>query len=196
MKFAKIALLGLALSLVGPAALASTIYGVLKTDGTGVNGGAAVNAGNLAFIVSPSPGKVIAGTNMAGAVIGSSVSYDPGDSNLNINFTKVSASKPALLLVVGSYKIYLTSVSNIVAGKNGNPGAVGSFTGGGYITKDNGATTTPITVSWLSDTKGNGKVNFVATITAATAPEPASIMLMGTGLLGTAGAMLRRRRTA
>lgn len=195
MRFAKVALFSTVLALA-PAAMASTIYGVIKVDGTGTNGGAAVNASSLAFNASPAPGLVLTGSSMAGVHVGDEVSYDPGDTNKSINFNKVSVSKPALLFVLGDYDIYITSVSNIVVGTNGTHGVPGSFTATGYITDDNGATKTPITVSWVSDTKGAGKVNFVATVNAANAQEPASLALLGTGGLATLGAVVRRRRTA
>jgi hypothetical protein len=37
-------------------------------------------------------------------------------------------------------------------------------------------------------------VDFVATVNATTVPEPGSLMLLGTGLVGSAGMLLRRRR--
>lgn len=197
MKFAHVILFGALLG-AGPAAMADTILGTLTTNSVGTNGGAAVNATNLAFNVSPSPGQVVSGTGTFSTLAsGTSVNYDPGDANTSIKWSTLSPTKPALLLEVGSFKVYITSASDITVGTNGRNGTMGSFNATGYVTDDGGLTTTPIKITWTSSTTGSGKVAFTETITSlgVAAPEPSSIFLLGSGMLTTVGAAVRRRRS-
>ena len=69
----------------------------------------------------------------------------------------------------------------------------GSFTGEGYVT-DTGYAQTPVTFQLTNSGKGAGEKAFTLDILAPT-PEPSSLVLLGTGVMGAAGIFLRRRQT-
>jgi hypothetical protein len=109
-------------------------------------------------------------------------------------------------------KVFITNVDDgamvgtNATGKAGKPGFVpgtaGSFTGEGYITLSDdfaNGTSGPleesdITFQLTNSGTGSGLKPFSVDIVAL-APEPNSLALLGTGIVGLAGMMFRKRRT-
>jgi hypothetical protein len=65
-----------------------------------------------------------------------------------------------------------------------------SFSSGTTVTEDVGLTASELTIAWTDSNTGIANVNFSETSSASPVPEPASLMVLGVGLIGL-GAMRR-----
>jgi hypothetical protein len=141
----------------------TTLTFVPNTVMTGV---ASTLTGSFATLLTPNEmGSITSPINYA--------SYVPNSSAISF-----MNSTDSVLFTLAS----LTEVSN---------GAFGLFTGAGTITTSAaGFNATPGTL--LFTTQGNGVTTFSATANASAVPEPSTLTLLGTGILGVAGVIKRR----
>jgi hypothetical protein len=100
----------------------------------------------------------------------------------------LSASSPTQVFTDGTYSFEATGSYGLTetASDRGSVNLTGYFSGPGYANDYNA------TLSFQENGMGD---NFTEDITAAT-PEPSSLMLLGTGLMSSAGMLLRRRKVA
>ncbi len=197
MSFKKVMLLGTLLAATVPAAMATPIlYGDLSGAGKGIISSTAIKFSNINTVVPKLPkGVVIDGTaGFSNFTFGTPLFYDFFSPN-TFTFASATATTPVLFLTIhqGSniLNLYLTNIDagNVV----GSPFTTGGFTGEGYVT-DTGFAQTPVTFELTNIGKGAGEKAFTFDIVAAT-PEPSSLVLLGTGVMGAAGIFLRRRQT-
>ncbi len=142
---------------------------------------------------------------------GSSLSFNPAtvrvgtSDTLTGSFTTLlSADERGVITSPIDYAAYVPDSAAIVFGQKGDRvtftlasiseqmvGSFALFTGKGVISTDvAGYTSSDATL--LFSTQGNGVTTFSATTTASPVPEPSSLALLGTGILGAAGAARRK----
>ena len=201
MKFSKIALIGALLVSSAPLAFADQLFGDLSIGGTGK-----ITATSITFS-HPKTTPPNKGTS-PGFVLDSSVdfaAFTPGQpfriiagaptANAAEVFATTTAAAPVHLFSIiesgETLDVYLTNISSVTVG---TAAATGSFTGSGYVTLTGHSGKTDIIFVLTNSSPGAGEKAFSAELTA-TAPEPNSLALLGTGVMGVAGMVLRKRRT-
>lgn len=83
-----------------------------------------------------------------------------------------------------------TTISILDGGPNGSVVGTIPFASGTTVTEDIGLTASELTIKWTDSNTGITNVNFSETSSADPVPEPASLMVLGVGLIGL-GAMRR-----
>lgn len=188
-KLAKFAALGAVLAASAPLAFATPINGQITITGNDnfdtssisfVQGTAQVGTatGSLSMFTLNNPVKTTAGFN-----------YAPATFSAPIQVFTTSESGSTL-----SY--YLTSITNSSDQSFGNNISNLTIIGMGYFTLT-GYDQTAATFDLNSQSGISPTISFSDTSFAVAAtPEPNSLLLMGTGLLGAAGLLVSRRRNA
>lgn len=164
----------------------------------------------VAAHASPISGQFsITGSNVTDN--GTSLSFNPAtvrvgtaDTLYGSFTTLLSADESGIITSPIDYAAYTPNSASIIFGNAGSQvtftlssvtevtsGSFTNFTGTGVISTDiAGYTSSDATL--LFSTQGNGVTTFSATTTASPVPEPSSLALLGSGLLGVAGAARRK----
>ncbi len=87
-------------------------------------------------------------------------------------------------------EIQSTTFNILDGGPSGSVADTIAFASGTTVTEDIGLTASELTIEWTDQNTGITNVNFSETSSASPVPEPASLMVLGVGLIGL-GAMRR-----
>ncbi len=180
--FARLAALGAVLAASAPLAFATPISGSVSVNETV---GGSVKFDNNSIVFNPDSGRISNAT-------GTTSVYQGLLATLS-DFTYASANGVTLFTVTdpsGTLAYTLTDAN--VAFYNAGLGLL-DVTGDGVFSETGYADTAGTFLLTASD---SGVTDFEITSTAAATPEPNSLLLMGTGLLGAAGLLVSRRRNA
>lgn len=166
---------------VAPALHATPITGQFSVTGASVTD----NGSSLVF--SPNTINVGAASTISGDFTTLLTAGEAGIITSPINYASYVPGSASLVFGSGSTLLTFT-LDSVVAEHSGN---FGNFTGTGTITSAD-PNFDPTLANLFFSTQASGAVTFSATAVSSPVPEPSTLMLLGTGLVGAAGALKRR----
>jgi hypothetical protein len=188
----KLAILGAVLAVSASYASATTIFGQLSISGTDT-----YTANTISFDTGP--------TTIGGAVTGTfNPTFTDGTAVTMTDFATDGTFVPTTVFSVTESGVTLTYFLQTLTTTFSNAGVPSAYPGDltllgtGYFTETGyGNATANFNLTSQFGSTGGTQVTFSETSYAepSAAPEPSGLVLLGTGLMGTAGLLFRKRKS-